>query len=101
MDVGREGIDALDKFLALGAGFGEVAEVGFALSSSVELSIDCIAASSAVDSPAAGAASYCTAKGPCRILTRPRIHRSCGRASTNCTCRQSLRLITCVRVWYR
>eukprot|EP00439_Symbiodinium_sp_Y106_P048590 s3037_g6.t1 len=26
MDVGREGVDALDKFLALGAGFGEVAE---------------------------------------------------------------------------
>ena len=44
-------------FSLLGAAFSEVAEVGFALSSSVELSIDCIAASSAVDSPAAGAAT--------------------------------------------
>ena len=47
MDVGREGVDALDKFVALGATFGVVDEVGLALSSSVELSIDCIAASSA------------------------------------------------------
>ena len=57
MDVGREGVDVLDKFFALGAIFGVAAEVGLALSSSVELSIDCIAASSAVDSPAAGAAT--------------------------------------------
>ena len=59
MDVGREGVDVLDKFFALGAVFGVAAEVGLALSSSVELSIsiDCIAASSAVDSPAAGAAT--------------------------------------------
>ena len=47
MDVGREGVDVLDKFFALGAVFGVATEVGLALSSSVELSIDCIAASSA------------------------------------------------------
>ena len=40
MGVGREGVDALDKFLALGATFGVVDEVGLALSSSVELSIN-------------------------------------------------------------
>ena len=78
MDVGREGVaDALDKFFALGTVFGVAAEVGLALSSSVELSIDCIATFSAVDSPAAGAASAPPKvhDGPCRILTRPRIHR--------------------------
>ena len=56
-DVGREGVDALDAFFALGTVFGVTTEVGLALSSSVELSIDCIATSSAVDSPAAGAAT--------------------------------------------
>ena len=39
MDVGREGVEVLDKFFALGASFGVAAEVGLALSSSVELSI--------------------------------------------------------------
>ena len=57
VDVGREGVDALDKFFALGTVFGLAVEAGLALSSSVELSIDCIATSSAVDSPAAGAAT--------------------------------------------
>ena len=56
-DVGHEGVDALDAFFALGTVFGVTTEVGLALSSSVELSIDCIATSSAVDSPAAGAAT--------------------------------------------
>ena len=42
-DVGREGVDALDAFFALGTVFGVITEVGLALSSSVELSIDCIA----------------------------------------------------------
>ena len=73
-DVGREGVDALDAFFALGTVFGVTTEVGLALSSSVELSIDCIATSSAVDSPAAGAATA-PPKVQCRILTRPRIHR--------------------------
>ena len=56
-DVGREGVDALDKFFALGATLGVADEEGFALSSSVELSTDCTTVSSAVDSPAAGAAT--------------------------------------------
>ena len=54
-DVGREGVDALDKFFALGATLGVADEEGFALSSSV--STDCTTVSSAVDSPAAGAAT--------------------------------------------
>ena len=56
-DVGREGVDALDKFFALGATSGAADEEGFALSSSVELSTDCTTVSSAVDSPTAGAAT--------------------------------------------
>ena len=56
-DVGREGVDALDKFFALGATLGAADEEGFALSSSVELSTDCTTVSSAVDSPTAGAAT--------------------------------------------
>ena len=56
-DVGREGVDALDKFFALGATLGVADEEGFALSSSVELSTDCTTVLSAGDSPAAGAAT--------------------------------------------
>ena len=56
-DVGREGVDALDKFFALGATLGVADAEGFALSSSVELSTDCTTVSSAVDSPTAGAAT--------------------------------------------
>eukprot|EP00439_Symbiodinium_sp_Y106_P072272 s1162_g13.t1 len=40
-DVGREGVDVLDKFFALGATLGAADEEGLALSSSVELSTDC------------------------------------------------------------
>ena len=56
-DVGRGGVDALDKFLALGATLGAAEEEGFALSSSVELSTECTTVSSAVESPTAGAAT--------------------------------------------
>ena len=49
-DVGRGGVDALDKFFALGATLGVADAEGFALSSSVELSTDCTTVSSAVDS---------------------------------------------------
>ena len=54
-DVGREGVDALDKLLALGATLGAAEEEGFAWSSSVELSTDCTTVLSAVDSPTARA----------------------------------------------
>ena len=56
-DVGRGGVDALDKFLALGATLGAAEEEGFALSSSVELSTECTTVSSAVESPTAGTAT--------------------------------------------
>ena len=56
VDVGREGVDALDADFALGATF-VADDDAFSLSSSVELSTDCTTVSSAVDSPAAGAAT--------------------------------------------
>ena len=56
-DVGRGGVDALDKFLALGATLGAAEEEGFALSSSLELSTECTTVSSAVESPTAGTAT--------------------------------------------
>ena len=70
------------------------------LSSSVELSTDCITVSSAVDSPTAGAAT-----SPLKVhvvsALDPDVILDVVFETPTSVCRQSLRLITCVRVWYR
>ena len=98
MDVGCEGVDALDVDFALGATFVSDDDA-LALSSSVEQSADCTTVSSAVDSPSAGAAT-----SPLKVhvvsALDPEVILDVAFQTPTSVCRQSLRLITCMRVWY-
>ena len=83
---------------AFGATF--VADDDAFASSSAELSTDCTTVSSAVDSPAASAAT-----SPLKVhvvsALDPAVILDVVFQTPTSVCRQSLWLVTCVRAWYR